>query len=162
MLRNYLQRKVDLMKKINPASKGWKYSGFEELLLDVGIKMEAIALPSDLKIGEPKSCYFNCQEIIKKRPDLIYCEGFATAPELPLAFSHAWLLDSQGKAIDPTWETPGIEYMGVAFNNKWVISFIQQRKHPEEYLSIFEGNFLEKYSLLKKGIPSSAIQFNPS
>ncbi len=156
MLKQYLEKKVDLMRKINPKSKGWKYGGFEELVLDLGIKTFAIALPSDIELGQPKSCYFNCQEIIKNRLDLIYCEGFATTPELPLAFYHAWLLNSQGHAIDPTWQPPGIEYMGVAFKKEWVVNFIGQRQHPEEYLSVFEGNFLEKYSLLKQGLPIAA------
>ncbi|MDJ0726229.1 MAG: hypothetical protein QNJ38_14035 [Prochloraceae cyanobacterium] len=144
------------MRKINPPSKDWKYGGFEELVLDLGVSSEAIPLPNDIELGQPKNCYFNCREIIKERSDLIYCEGFALVQDLPLAFSHAWLLDSQGKAIDPTWETPGIEYMGVPFNNQWAIDFIEQRKYPEEYLSVFEGNFLEKYSLLKEGLSESA------
>ncbi|MDJ0718464.1 MAG: hypothetical protein QNJ54_30270 [Prochloraceae cyanobacterium] len=154
MLKQYLQQHADLIKKIN-YQPDWKYQSFEELILKIGVDLKAIDLPEDIELGMPKSCYWNCQQIIKKQPDLIYCEGYALIKEVPLPFKHAWLINSDKKVIDPTWETPGLEYIGIPFNNKWVQFFLKIRaeKDKGECLSLLEGNYWEKSSFLRYGIP---------
>jgi purine-nucleoside phosphorylase len=75
---------------------------------------------------------------------------------MPIA--HAWLLNSEGEAIDPTWEVPGVAYLGVPLSTKWIEEFLASRKkvNKTEDFSIFGGNHLEKYSLLRQGLPSAA------
>ncbi|MDJ0713944.1 MAG: hypothetical protein QNJ54_06965 [Prochloraceae cyanobacterium] len=157
MLQQYLQKHADFMKIIHP-QPDWKYESFEELVLDCGLEVEAIELPSNIEQGIAKSCYWNCQQIIKKQPDLIYCEGYALINEAPIPLRHAWLLNSERKALDPTWVPPGIKYIGVPFVTEWVESFLENRSHKDngEHISIFEGNFVEDSSLLKKGLPNGA------
>ena len=157
MLQQYLQKYALFFKKNRP-QPDWKYKSFEELVLDCGLEVEAIELPSNIKQGIPKSCYWNCQQIIKQQPDLIYCEGYALINEAPIPLRHAWLLNSERKALDPTWVPTGIKYIGVPFVTEWVESFLENRSHKDngKYISIFEGNFVEKSSLLKKGLPNGA------
>jgi hypothetical protein len=75
-----------------------------------------------------------------------------------MPFAHAWLIDREGRAIDPTWVPPGVAYLGVPLSTKWVQSVLDSRRQRgrDIDLSIFEGNYLEKYSLLKEGLPPEA------
>ena len=161
-LKQYLQDRADLIRKIysKPDSK---YAGFEELVLECGTVMEAKPLPTTLKRGLPKSCYWNSQQLAFKRKSLTYVEGYALAEDVPMAVAHAWLLTPEGHAIDPTWETPSICYLGVPFSTEWVKSVLKARKKRGrgDDLSIFECNYLEEYSLLKQGLPTDAYFKSP-
>ncbi len=156
-LKQYLQDRADLMRKLysKPDSK---YAGFEELVLDCGTVMEGKPMPATLERGLPKSCYWNSQQLAFKRKDLIYVEGYVLAEDISFPIAHAWLLTPEGHAIDPTWESPGICYLGVPFSTKWVKSFLKARKKRGrgDDRSIFESNYLEEYSLLKQGLPDDA------
>lgn len=156
-LQEYLQNRVTLLKEIRP-NQGWKYLGFEELLLDCGTVMEAKPMPKTIKRGLPKSCYWNSQRLAFKRNDLIYVEGYAIAEGISIAIAHAWLMTPEGYAIDPTWDEPGTVYLGIPFNTDWVKSMLAARKAKgrEDDLSVFEGNYIEKFSLLKEGLPDEA------
>lgn len=108
------------MKGLN-SNSFWKYSCFEKLVLDFGLHMEPQPLPDLLKLGFPRNCYFNCQKIIEQHPNLIYCEGYALLSNnvnIEFPFPHAWLMSSEGKAINPTWETPGVAYLGAQYRTK--------------------------------------------
>ena len=63
-----------------------------------------------------------------------------------------------GYAIDPTWDEPGVTYLGIPFSTDWVKSILKARKAKgrEEDLSILEGNYIENCSLLKEGLPDKA------
>lgn len=135
-----------------------KYAGFEELVLDCGTVMAAKPLTEDIDLGLPKSCYMNSQQLAFQRKDLTYVEGYVLAEDISFPIAHAWLLTPEGHAIDPTWETPGICYLGVPFSTEWVKSVLKARKKKGRGndLSIFECNYLEAYSLLKQGLPPDA------
>lgn len=156
-LKQYLQDRADLIRKLysKPDSK---YAGFEELVLDCGTAMTANPMPATIKQGLPKSCYWNSQQLAFKRKSLTYVEGYALAEDISFPIAHAWLLTPEGYAIDPTWETPGICYLGVPFSTEWVKSVLKARKKRGrgDDLSIFECNYLEEYSLLKQGLPTEA------
>lgn len=49
---------------------------------------------------EPKYCFQNALMIAKQRPELQYCEGFATNV---IPTEHAWLVAADGRVVDPTW-----------------------------------------------------------
>jgi hypothetical protein len=161
-LKQYLQDRADLIRKLH-SKPNCQYAGFEELVLDCGTTMEAKPLPKNIKRGLPKSCYWNSQQLAFKRKSLTYVEGYALAEDVPMAVAHAWLLTPEGYAIDPTWETPGICYLGVPFSTEWVKSVLKARKKRGrgDDLSIFECNYLEKYSLLKQGLPTDAYFKSP-
>lgn len=156
-LKSILEALSALRRETYPDSN-WKYRGFEELVLDCGILMEALLLPPTIQYGSPKQCYWNCQKLVFKRKDLTYVEGFALIPRLLIPVAHAWLLTSEGEAIDPTWNPVGAAYCGVPLSTKWVKSFLASRKQRTqiEDFSIFEGNYLEQFSLLKQGLPPAA------
>jgi hypothetical protein len=161
-LKQYLQDRADLIRKLH-SKPDCQYAGFEELVLDCGTTMEAKPLPKNIKRGLPKCCYWNSQQLAFKRKSLIYVEGYALAEDVPMAVAHAWLLTPEGYAIDPTWETPGICYLGVPFSTEWVKSVLKARKKRGrgDDLSIFECNYLEEYSLLKQGLPTDAYFKSP-
>ncbi len=47
-----------------------------------------------------KACYYNCQTTLMRNPNLRYYEGFAFNI---IPMDHAWLIDSHGQVVDPTW-----------------------------------------------------------
>jgi hypothetical protein len=161
-LQQYLQERADLIRKLHSKPE-LKYAGFEELVLDCGTTMEAKPLTKNIKRGLPKSGDWNSQQLAVKRKSLTYVEGYALAEDVPMAVAHAWLLTPEGYAIDPTWETPGICYLGVPFSTEWVKSVLKARKKRGrgDDLSIFECNYLEEYSLLKQGLPTDAYFKSP-
>lgn len=154
-LQEYIEQRAELMKTIN-SHKDFKYSGFEELILDCGKLMKPSATQEAQ--GLPKSCYYNCQELIDEEKGLIYVEGYALSKEIDFfPFAHAWLINDLREVIEPTWEQPGIEYFGVPLATEWVKSIIDARQlKGQDDLSIFEGNYLESFSLLKYGLPKEA------
>ncbi len=154
-LKSFLEKQTQLMRKIHP-NPDWKYGGFEELVLNCGIEMKYAPLPKNISRGLPKSCYYNCFELLRKNLDLIYCEGYALDPDLSLPLIHAWLVNKNGEVIDPTWNDCNAAYLGVPFNTEWFISLLRSRNR-EDCLAVFESNHLEGYSLLKEGLPDKAI-----
>ncbi|MEG3838816.1 hypothetical protein [Microcoleus sp. herbarium14] len=77
-------------------------SGFEQLVLEWGTMMQPKPLPKTIKRGQPRICYANCQRLVLKNRSLTYVEGYAMAQGVSLPLHHAWLLDTDGCAIDPT------------------------------------------------------------
>ncbi len=156
-LKLFLETQATFIRKLH-LKPDWKYGGFEELVMDCGSLMKAKPLPKNIKHGSPKQCYWNCQKLVFKRKNLTYVEGYAIAPEVTIPVAHAWLLNLEGDVIDPTWNPPGTVYLGVPFSTSWVKSFMKSRNQitNTQNLSIFEGNYIEKYSLLKNGLPPDA------
>ena len=153
-LKSFLGKQAELMRKIHP-HPDWKYGGFEELVLDCGVEMSFASLPENIETGLPKNCYYNCLQILDEHPELIYCEGYALADGLVLPVPHAWLINSKGEVIDPTWNDRST-YIGVSFDTDWLVSFLKSRDR-EDCLTVFEGNYMEDFSLLIEGLPEKAI-----
>ena len=156
--KGYLQDLAAVMKKV-PGRTDWKYRGFEELVLECGTVMEPKPLPKNIKRGQPRLCYANCQQLALKNRSLTYVEGYAMAQGVSIPLQHAWLLDANGYVIDPTWETPGCYYLGIAFRTAWVKSIWNSRKQKgrTDELSILQGNHLEEFSIFKQGFPAEAL-----
>lgn len=74
---------------------------------------------------------------------------------------HAWLVNKDGKVIDPTWNDCNAAYLGIPFNTQWFINLLRSRNR-EDCLAVFESNHLEDFSLLKEGLPEKAIAFSYS
>lgn len=160
-LKFFLEAQATLRRKMY-LDLDWKYGGFEELVLDCGTLMKAKPLPATMKHGFLQQCYCNCQELAFERKSLTYVEGYGLAPQVSIPVAHAWLLTAEGDVIDPTWNPPGTVYLGVPLSTKWVKSFLESRiqKTNIQNFSIFEGNYLEEYSLLKHGIPPAAYSIH--
>ncbi len=156
--KGYLQDLAAVMQTVG-ARTDWKYRGFEELLLECGTVMQPKPLPKTLKLGQPRLCYANCQCLVLKNRSLTYVEGYAMAAGVPLPLQHAWLLDTDGCAIDPTWETLGSCYLGIPLATSWIKSIWDSRKQKgrTDELSIFQGNYIEEFSIFKQGFPADAV-----
>ncbi|BAZ18935.1 hypothetical protein NIES4071_108200 (plasmid) [Calothrix sp. NIES-4071] len=151
-LLNKLQERVDLIDSF-PLNPMYKYKSIEKLILEVGKPYLTIAKNSKLK-GTPKNCYENCFNIIKRRQNLTYCEGYATDDEVSLIFTHAWLINDKGEVIDPTWREPSNPaYFGAAFNNDFVIDFVTKYR---EY-GILESDHRQEHKFKIEGFPKGAI-----
>lgn len=156
--KGYLQDSAALMKTVG-ARTDWKYRGFEQLVLECGTMMEPKPLPKTIKMGQPRVCYANCQRLVLKNRSLTYVEGYAMAAGVSLPLHHAWLLDTDGYVIDPTWEPFGCCYLGIPLSTAWVKSIWNSRKQQGriDELSIFQGNYLEEFSIFKQGFPADAL-----
>ncbi len=140
---------------VPPKRANWKYKRNEELVLRCGVPMESKPLPESIEAGAPGFCYWNCQQLAIASDSLTYAEGYALHPDVGFPISHAWLLTPDGCAIDPTWDSPGC-YFGVPLSTAWVQSVVAARNLFDN-LSIFDGNYIEKFSLLKDGLPVDAF-----
>ena len=153
-LKIFLKKQAELIRKIHPQPE-WRYNSFEELILNCGREMSFAPLPKNIEPGLPKGCYYNCLQILDEHPELTYCEGYALADGLVLPVPHAWLINSKGEVIDPTWNDRSA-YIGVSFDTDWLISFLKSR-NGDDCLAVFEGNYIEDFSLLIEGLPEKAV-----
>ena len=153
-IKQYLQAVVAAMETPHDRAH-WKYQRYEELVLDYGFIMESQSLPETMELGIPQFSYWNCQQLVLADTSLTYAEGYALHADVGFPISHAWLLTPDGYAIDPTWDSPGC-YFGVPLSTAWVESVLATRNRMDN-LSIFDGNYIERFSLLKEGLPINAF-----
>ena len=156
-LKSLLKQQEQLIRQIYP-HPDWKYGGFEELVLDCGREFNQFST-QNIERGIPKSCYWNCQQLLKKYPELIYCEGYALAPDILIPLKHSWLINKQQEIIEPTWDANDSIYLGIPLNTLWFQSILDERSAQgrEDEISILEGNYLENFSLLREGLPKEVI-----
>jgi hypothetical protein len=102
-LKEQLRREVEGWRFLNANLGAWL---MQEFVIKKGKEYPGRALPRPYRKMPPKQCFSNAGELARRRPDLRYCEGFATSPYVPIAFHHAWLVDIKDEVIDPTVLTP--------------------------------------------------------
>lgn len=92
------------------------------LLRDHGqhFKLGEKVRPEGMKKMEDKMCFRNCAEL--SSGTLTYCEGFVVPDFIDLPIHHAWLVGRDGVVIDPTWKTLGVEYFGLHFSRKFLLT----------------------------------------
>jgi len=101
---------------------GFKYRCLEEFVLKNGRFMGARSPePDKFRSGRMGQCFANAFRLMLS--GLQYVEGFA-AGIIPVL--HAWLVDGEGRVIDPTWRT-GEVYFGVVFPAEFVIETVLAR-----------------------------------
>jgi hypothetical protein len=100
----------------NGLPEGYHYAGIGDFLMQHGVWYEPKPLPSRIRRGSLKQCFYNALALSKRR-GYTYVEGYATPDIENLYFPahHAWNLDHDGNLIDNTWEKTGLAYFGVAF-----------------------------------------------
>jgi hypothetical protein len=72
-----------------------------------------------IRRGVKKQCYQNAMKLAQSSPDtLAYCEGYAL-PKGLFPVHHAWCVTQEGVVVDPTWDTPGSHYFGIALDTEF-------------------------------------------
>ena len=160
--QSYLKEASEWVRKETEQDRiGWKYCSFEEALLDVGQEMKPLIRPQYIKRGRPNFCYANCQQLVLHSDTLKYVEGYAVAADDRISgcpLPHAWVVDSDGCAYDPTWKDVGWYYFGIVFATPLVDNIWRSRakKDAEHEVSIFQGHYLDDRFLLRNGFSSSS------
>ncbi len=96
------------------AGRGIEYS-LEAFILECGRDFTGARLPPRMRRGERGYCFANAARIARRRPDLLYAEGYGFRIGLDIPVHHAWLVDRTGAVIDPTWDRPEeCLYRGIA------------------------------------------------
>ena len=132
---------------------------YEELMLTHGRLMPQETLPSHIRLGKPKECFSNSQDLVFASPSLTYVEGYATFNTLPIAVPHAWALTDEGKVLDPTWPQENRHYFGIAINQDWLLDLLGDRisRGRNDHRAVFEGNYQDSHSFLFDGLPEAAF-----
>jgi hypothetical protein len=86
-----------------------------QFIHDYGWFYEPAPLPKTVEAGNADECYNNALVLTLNDSSLIYVEGFAVVRAEGFRIHHAWVTDGNGRAIDNTWEVPGVVYVGVPF-----------------------------------------------
>ncbi len=99
----------------------------EALVLKHGKSYPApeMAIPKHVRKGKDGQCYTNAYHTVVSNSGFTYVEGYATFTGIPL--EHAWVLDREGRVIDPTWKSPGEEYYGIEFDIPFVNQIIYEK-----------------------------------
>jgi hypothetical protein len=78
--------------------------------------------PDHIQQGPEHQCFKTSALLAIKHDNLRYVEGFATSV---IPMPHAWLVDSDGNVIDPTWDkTYGDDYFGVEIPTQTLLKVI--------------------------------------
>lgn len=102
--------------------------GSGSALIQFGTKFQS-RLDSSTRLprGKAKACYANATACALSRNDLYYAEGYGIDPRFPIPFEHAWLVDSSGSVLDPTWTNAEDHlYFGVAFKRDFLASMFKR------------------------------------
>lgn len=108
-LRDYLE----LLKRANDGR------GYEAFVLEHGRVFKSQALPKRFKRGKLGLCFMNAAKLMQDTyAELYYVEGWASNI---IPMHHAWVVDSDGNVIDPTWSEPESRvYFGVPFKQGYL------------------------------------------
>ena len=111
-------------------------------------------LPPTINPGTPKECFSNAGQHALFSEDLTYCEGFAMRSDLAIPIHHAWVVDSEGRVIDTTWNDPqNCTYLGVEFSTKFLSKWVFKNKYWGLLASSWSINHavMKDFELLKSG-----------
>lgn len=146
MIATYLKTLADFGKKQHP-DLDWRYSSYEELVLDLGVS----STDARLEVSGPiKHCYMNAFMAAVENEGWSYVEGYA---HNIIPVPHAWCLDEKGIVVETTWESVGTEYYGVPLSLDWVMRVAAE----VGYWGIFTNDYKRDLVLLREGIPLEAL-----
>lgn len=91
-----------------------------EFVLRNGRHYPGQSLPSNVKPGPIKQCFFNARKIVlakRYKGKFRYCEGFARARDFSFLFHHAWAITEWAEVVETTLRNPhNYDYYGVWFD----------------------------------------------
>lgn len=123
--------------------KGFRHLGsvVGHYYLGLGQEFWPTPLPPGMAEGAPRQCYKNAAELaLAEFKGLRYAEGYACST-VPVPVHHAWLVDEQGHAYDPTWGyVPQARYFGVVFRTDALAEFISSSR----VWGVFSEGFTEE------------------
>jgi hypothetical protein len=90
-----------------------------QFVRDYGWFYTPAPLPKGVPLGTKAECYNNALKLALDNPNFTYVEGFAIGRG-GVRIHHAWVTDGTGRAIDNTWNRPGLVYAGVPFKTEFV------------------------------------------
>ncbi|QNN21554.1 hypothetical protein HED60_04450 [Planctomycetales bacterium ZRK34] len=93
-----------------------------QFVIDHGHWYAPTPCPDTMARGDKQQCFKNALELASDDEYLYYVEGFALYSSKGLIVHHAWITDGSGRAIDPTWDQPGVAYAGVPFKMDFVLA----------------------------------------
>jgi hypothetical protein len=127
------------------ADKGYKYTSIPGLLLAEGQWFTPIKRPPWMRKMPDKACFENATAMATMHKEYRYAEGysFSLIPTL-----HAWLVDPDGNAVDPTWREPGAAYLGIIFPVEEV-----RANWQETGVFCMIDDWHNDWPLLKDGVP---------
>lgn len=146
-----LERAMLLLHRKAPT--GWAYPCYQDLLLDLadGPVVAPIATDDALGVMEEQRCYSNCYDAALEYADYTYVEGVALA-SWAIVVRHAWLVDPDGRIIDPTWVNLDLgdgtaTYFGVRFTDDFLLAHtLSTGLH-----SFFDADWMNNHQILKRG-----------
>ncbi|QDT91731.1 hypothetical protein [Gimesia algae] len=112
----------------------------EQFVIDYGWWYDPSPLPDGFESGKAQQCHKNAYMLSAKHNELIYCEGFALSKDSLLPTLHSWVTDGQGRALDNTWQEPGIAYAGVPFKYLFVTKTTFQNGASISLLDDWQNN----------------------
>lgn len=115
-----------------------EYSCVEDFILQNGREMELGNVDIGEMRGEMRECFRNAYYLAMQK-DWTYCEGYAISKGL-IPTLHAWVLDNEGKVVDPTWEGEA-EYFGCEFPWKYVTRITFKREYWGSVLDDWQNHF---------------------
>jgi hypothetical protein len=122
----------------SPRGKTFLYASVFDFVVRHGRRFELAPWPALKKRGQMRECYTNATKMVFADSDLRYCEGIAYAGTIPVL--HAWVLQPDGKILDPTWPD-GEEYLGCVFRTKYLAKCIARRGFWGSLLDAWEEGF---------------------
>ena len=155
-LKSRLAAETALIGKAFEA-KEWRYKSLQGLVLAHG-RAFLDKSPEAIRQGRIKACYENCYKMAIADESLTYCEGYAWSNESLFLVPHAWLLDREGRVIEPTpiWSERAAHaaYFGIPFALEYVCDMVERNK---EY-GILENAYRLGDQISQEGFPASALR----
>lgn len=114
-LAEQVKMDAETIKNLRLNSK-FNYCCPQHLVAEFGIEFKEVL---DYRRGEgpPKQCFSNTFKACLADESLIYCEGYATSPQVGgIPIHHAWCVNEQGQVIDLTTNLE--DYFGIPFTHK--------------------------------------------
>lgn len=155
-----LNTQADLIDNLNESCL-FRYKSIQRLILGFGKPFLKKAKQTILS-GEPKQCFKNCYQALWQHPEFSYCEGFAIQDDIPIALSHAWLVNDNMEVVDPTWTKKAsaeVAYFGVVFSRR----FVMETAAKTNCYGILDSDYSNQHQLKREGFPQSALHplFHP-
>lgn len=150
-LSKHLSVLANLLKRTDNA---WRYASMQEFVLANGVFFPLRFAP--VEKGPAKHCYMNAWRAAAADEKLVYCEGYAMIANVPLPFDHAWCVDGEGRIVEPTWDTPGVSYLGICFE----MAFVAERIFAQGVYGLLCDKSAVRL-FLENGAPPEALRTPP-